>query len=113
MLVPRWSRSNKLLSASLDSSRWGRAVIQTRTEHSASCMRSTCILTTGAVVPQITCWTAGWPSCQGTLWALGSNDRARWFYERQGWKLDGATKDDDRGEVVLFELRYRRRWLGP
>jgi len=50
---------------------------------------------------------------ESTLWVLGSNDRARRFYERQGWKLDGAAKDDDRGEVVLSELRYRHRWLGP
>jgi len=50
---------------------------------------------------------------EATLWVLDRNDRARRFYERQGWKLDGATKEDDRGEVVLSELRYRRRWLGP
>jgi GNAT superfamily N-acetyltransferase len=42
-----------------------------------------------------------------TLWVLGSNDRARRFYERGGWRVDGTTKDDDRGSFVLSEVRYR------
>jgi len=50
---------------------------------------------------------------EATLWVLDRNERARRFYERQGWKLDCVTKEDDRGEVVLSELRYRRWWLGP
>ncbi len=43
-----------------------------------------------------------------TLWVLDGNVRARTFYERQGWTFDGGTKEDDRGEVILSELRYRR-----
>jgi len=46
---------------------------------------------------------------EATLWVLDSNVRARKFYERQGWKFDGATKEDDRGEVILSEVRYRHR----
>jgi hypothetical protein len=42
-----------------------------------------------------------------TLWVLDENVRARSFYERGGWRLDGATKDDDRGSFVLKEVRYR------
>lgn len=42
-----------------------------------------------------------------TLWVLDSNERARRFYERCGWRADGATKDDDRGSFVLHEVRYR------
>lgn len=32
------------------------------------------------------------PATETTLWVLGSNARARRFYERQGWELDGASK---------------------
>lgn len=42
-----------------------------------------------------------------TLWVLDSNERARRFYEKGGWRPDGATKDDDRGSFVLREVRYR------
>lgn len=42
-----------------------------------------------------------------TLWVLDSNARARRFYERQGWQLDGATKQEGRGDAVLIEVRYR------
>jgi GNAT superfamily N-acetyltransferase len=45
-----------------------------------------------------------------TLWTLEDNARARRFYERCGWRFDGATKDDDRETFVLREVRYR---IGP
>lgn len=44
---------------------------------------------------------------EATLWVLDSNDRGRRFYEKGGWRPDGATKDDDRGSFVLHEVRYR------
>ena len=44
---------------------------------------------------------------QAVLWVLESNARARRFYERAGWKPDGETKRDERGPVVLDEVRYR------
>lgn len=40
------------------------------------------------------------------LWVLEGNVAGRRFYERQGWKADGARKVDDRGDVVLLEVRY-------
>ena len=40
------------------------------------------------------------------LWVLETNLGARRFYERQGWAHDGARKVDDRGDVVLREVRY-------
>jgi ribosomal protein S18 acetylase RimI-like enzyme len=43
-----------------------------------------------------------------TLWVLETNARARRFYEIAGWVADGATKIDDRGEIELREVRYRR-----
>lgn len=46
---------------------------------------------------------------EATLWVLEANQRAREFYERQGWLPDGQTKLDGRESVVLREVRYRRR----
>ncbi|MFI9816779.1 GNAT family N-acetyltransferase [Saccharothrix variisporea] len=45
-----------------------------------------------------------------TLWVLGSNDRARRFYERAGWAPDGTTRVETiaGGTVRLEEVRYRR-----
>jgi GNAT superfamily N-acetyltransferase len=40
------------------------------------------------------------------LWVLEANLSARAFYEREGWVPDGARKVDDRGELVLLEVRY-------
>jgi len=47
-----------------------------------------------------------------TLWVLASNDRARRFYEREGWEADGATKVDEFGTVEMREVRYARRLGG-
>jgi ribosomal protein S18 acetylase RimI-like enzyme len=43
-----------------------------------------------------------------TLWVLTSNDRARRFYSRHGWQLEGATKAVELDGVTLPELRYKR-----
>lgn len=43
---------------------------------------------------------------RATLWVLEGNDRARCFYERLGWRTDGSTKIDDRGDFTLTEVRY-------
>ena len=42
------------------------------------------------------------------LWVLTSNDRARRFYSRRGWELDGATKVVEMDGVTLSEVRYKR-----
>jgi ribosomal protein S18 acetylase RimI-like enzyme len=42
-----------------------------------------------------------------TLWALKTNERARRFYERRGWKLDGTTKLHDWKAFVATDVRYR------
>ncbi|MEY2434428.1 MAG: hypothetical protein QOC92_4153 [Acidimicrobiaceae bacterium] len=49
---------------------------------------------------------------EAVLWVLDGNARARGFYERHGWLADGAVKEEQRGEAVLNEVRYRRV-LGP
>lgn len=45
---------------------------------------------------------------QATLWVLTSHENARAWYEKKGWKPDGKTKTDDRGQIVLHETRYVR-----
>jgi ribosomal protein S18 acetylase RimI-like enzyme len=44
---------------------------------------------------------------EAVLWVLGTNQRARRFYEIAGWSADGATKVERRGDVELREVRYR------
>lgn len=43
-----------------------------------------------------------------TLWVLDTNERARRFYEREGFHLDGTAKTEERGDVRLHEVRYRQ-----
>jgi GNAT superfamily N-acetyltransferase len=43
------------------------------------------------------------------LWVLADNPRARAFYEREGWTLDGGEKTDEFLGVAVRELRYRIR----
>ncbi len=45
---------------------------------------------------------------QATLWALATNARARRFYEKSGWVLDGAAKSDDLSGYQLNQVRYRK-----
>jgi len=40
------------------------------------------------------------------LWVLGTNARARRFYERRGWRPDGTSKRHDWGAFVATDLRY-------
>jgi ribosomal protein S18 acetylase RimI-like enzyme len=40
------------------------------------------------------------------LWVLGTNARARRFYERHGWRPDGTSKLHDWGAFVASDLRY-------
>ena len=42
------------------------------------------------------------------LWVLEENPRARRFYERAGWALDGARKAEERFGVRAPEVRYRK-----
>lgn len=50
--------------------------------------------------------TAGY--AEATLWVLEGNSRARRFYERHGWRPDGATDFFERGGHQAIEIRYRR-----
>jgi ribosomal protein S18 acetylase RimI-like enzyme len=42
------------------------------------------------------------------LWVLEDNQRARHFYERQGWSPDGARQIEQIAGMALSALRYRR-----
>ena len=44
-----------------------------------------------------------------TLWVLEDNPRARQFYERAGWVVDGGRKAESRWGVRATEVRYRKR----
>jgi ribosomal protein S18 acetylase RimI-like enzyme len=46
------------------------------------------------------------------LWVLEDNDRARRFYERLGWALDGARKVIEIGGAPLAVVRYRKPAAG-
>jgi GNAT superfamily N-acetyltransferase len=42
------------------------------------------------------------------LWVLDGNARARRFYERDGWRFDGARRMETYGNAPVDEVRYRR-----
>jgi ribosomal protein S18 acetylase RimI-like enzyme len=42
------------------------------------------------------------------LWVLPANDRARRFYERAGWAVDGAERTAEVLGVTVPEVRYRK-----
>jgi RimJ/RimL family protein N-acetyltransferase len=46
-------------------------------------------------------------SGDAVLWVLEDNPRARRFYEREGWALDGERKDDEYLGIRVAEVRYR------
>ncbi|MGV0744348.1 N-acetyltransferase family protein [Mycolicibacterium sp. XJ870] len=45
---------------------------------------------------------------EGLLWVLEQNDRARRFYERDGWCPDGTRRTDLVADVPVEDIRYRR-----
>lgn len=42
------------------------------------------------------------------LWVLDGNDRAREFYEREGWVADGARREENPYDIVSNVSRLRR-----
>ena len=50
--------------------------------------------------------SSGRPFPRRPLWVLGTNARARRFYERRGWRPDGTSKLHDWGAFVATDLRY-------
>lgn len=50
---------------------------------------------------------------EATLWVLGTNVRARRFYEAGGWTADGTAKTDETRGFQIAEVRYRKPLPGP
>jgi GNAT superfamily N-acetyltransferase len=46
---------------------------------------------------------------QATVWVLDTNTRARRFYEKGGWKQDGAARHGNREDFPMQEVRYRKQ----
>jgi hypothetical protein len=46
------------------------------------------------------------------LWVLDTNARAREFYERHGWSLDGRTMQQEIGGATATEVRYTTHLVG-
>ena len=49
---------------------------------------------------------------EAMLWVATENPRARRFYERYGWEVDGERVDDSIAGASLPETRYRLSGLG-
>lgn len=47
------------------------------------------------------------------LWVLEENDRARRFYERQGWSLGRPVKLEEIGGTQVTEVRYEKDLRAP
>lgn len=45
------------------------------------------------------------------LWVLQGNERAASFYEREGWKPDGATREENPYEIVSHVRRFHLKTL--
>jgi ribosomal protein S18 acetylase RimI-like enzyme len=46
---------------------------------------------------------------EAILWVLDGNERARRFYEREGWVADGARREEKPYDIVSNVSRFRRR----
>jgi GNAT superfamily N-acetyltransferase len=56
-------------------------------------------------------WFASEGYATAMLWVLADNPRARRFYEREGWRVDGERIDTVRG-VEVEEALYRLQLVG-
>jgi GNAT superfamily N-acetyltransferase len=46
---------------------------------------------------------------QAVLWVLDTNERARRFYAADGWRPDGAVKQEELDGAAMREVRYWRQ----
>ena len=44
---------------------------------------------------------------EARLWVFAGNERARRFYEIDGWRADGARRTEAIGDLAMEEVRYR------
>jgi GNAT superfamily N-acetyltransferase len=50
---------------------------------------------------------------EGLLWVLAGNEPAERFYEKDGWRRDGATRIEDPYGPKVEVRRFRRRLIPP
>jgi GNAT superfamily N-acetyltransferase len=50
---------------------------------------------------------------RAVLWVVDSNDRARRFYERNGWAPDGGARTVEIGGASVPEVRYAKDLAAP
>ncbi|MFZ0170635.1 MAG: GNAT family N-acetyltransferase [Acidimicrobiales bacterium] len=62
----------------------------------------------GALMAEALEQLAGDGFTEAVLWVFEENRRARGFYERFGWRPDGASAIFERGGGQAVEIRYRR-----
>ena len=43
---------------------------------------------------------------RATLWVLDTNEKSRGWYEHKGWRVEGATKVEEKDGLKLREIRY-------
>ena len=65
-----------------------------------------------ALLRDVTAELVGLGYREAVLWVVPQNDRARRFYESEGWRDDHVRRDDEVFGVVVPEMRYRRRLPG-
>jgi ribosomal protein S18 acetylase RimI-like enzyme len=61
-----------------------------------------------ALLRDVTAELVGLGYREAVLWVVPQNDRARRFYESEGWSDDHVRRDDEVFGVVVPEMRYRR-----
>jgi ribosomal protein S18 acetylase RimI-like enzyme len=61
-----------------------------------------------ALLRDVTAELAGLGYREAVLWVVPQNDRARRFYESEGWRDDQVRREDEVFGVVVPEMRYRR-----
>jgi GNAT superfamily N-acetyltransferase len=64
-----------------------------------------------ALMAAVKDWLAGEGYTTAMLWVLADNPRARRFYEREGWRVDGERVDTIRG-AEIEEALYRLALVG-
>jgi GNAT superfamily N-acetyltransferase len=85
-----FSDSGELYAINVDPDHWGTGV-------------GTALL--GAAIERL----AAFGFMRAILWVHPGNQRARAFYEREGWEADGVDRDQEVLGVMVPETRYSRQ----
>jgi len=80
--------AGELWMLNVDPEHWGTGIAQQLDNHAVDQLR------------------LSFPGEMAALWVLEANARGRRFYEKQGWRADGQSKDENVAGAVLTEVRY-------